>query len=285
MKQIEVKSILEKVNNISNLVFIDQGGQKAVFRGLHKDFGEVVIKIIIEPNERIRREIEIAVDYEIPNTARLLAIEYFEYDSLPAICVIEEYVKGVNLREEIQEKEQLPIKQVISLINTLLETAVYLESEKLVHRDIKPENIMVCPDGSFILLDFGIARLLSKSSLTPNEAQFGPYSPGYAAPEQFRNLKKNIDIRTDLFAIGIVAYEAISGKHPFAEGARDSFDLQRRTEILNPSLLIIKGDDHSELAKFIAILMEKFPSRRPPTAFYAQNWFKTISDSMNINSS
>ncbi|MEE9553925.1 MAG: serine/threonine-protein kinase [candidate division Zixibacteria bacterium] len=282
MKHIDLNTIIEKIDGFSSLEFIEQGGQKAVYRGKHESFGDVVAKFIIQPNERIRREIEIAVNYEIPNTARLFSTQDFEYEGLNAICVIEEYVSGINLRKEIRKNGPLTLKKAICLIETLLETAVSLESYKLVHRDIKPENIMVCPDESFKLLDFGIARFLLKSSLTPNDTRYGPYSAGYAAPEQFRNYKKEIDIRTDLFAIGIVAYEAIAGNHPFANGASDSLEVQRRTETIIPVSLLIDGDKKRELDEFIAILMSKFPSRRPPTAAHALEWFRAICLSLDI---
>jgi serine/threonine-protein kinase len=150
-----------------------------------------------------------------------------------------------------------------------------------VHRDIKPENIMVCTDGTFKLIDFGIARHLIKSSLTPTEAHFGPHTAGYAAPEQFRNLKKEIDIRTDLFAIGVVVYEALAGKHPFIEGSRDQLETLRRTETMIPPPLKVAVDKEDQLSNFIAVLMAKYPSRRPPTAVQAQQWFASIRSAMN----
>ena len=88
---------------------------------------------------------------------------------------------------------------------------------------------MVDRNGEYWLLDFGIARHLDKESITASGAMFGPASAGYAPPEQFRNIKTEIDIRTDLFAIGVVAYEALTGSHPFLQGAKDRVDAYRRT--------------------------------------------------------
>ena len=79
-----------------------------------------------------------------------------------------------------------------------------MEKEGIVHRDIKPENIMVCRDGTFKPLDFGIARHLAKTSITSTEAPFGPHTAGYAAPEPFRNLKKEVDIRADLSLLSVL---------------------------------------------------------------------------------
>jgi eukaryotic-like serine/threonine-protein kinase len=200
----------------------------------------------------------------------------FEHDGQKILYIIEQYIDGTNLRDELSRKGSLSLTEVLNLIDALLKTVEVLERNNLVHRDIKPENIMVCPDGKFILLDFGIARHLGKSSLTPSAAHFGPHTAGYAAPEQFRNLKKEIDIRTDLFAIGVVAYESLSGKHPFIEGSRDYLDTLRRTETLIPDRLEVENDKEGKLMDFIAVLMSKFPSRRPPTALHAQKWFESI---------
>jgi serine/threonine-protein kinase len=222
------------------------------------------------------REIDIAVSCHIPNTAKLYKWGSFKHDGNIVLYIIEEFIDGDNLRNVLKSKGQLPLNDVLRLVDMLLYTAVAMENEKLVHRDIKPENIMVCPDGSFKLIDFGIARQLAKSSLTPTAAHFGPHTAGYAAPEQFRNLKKSIDIRTDLFAIGVVAYESLSGKHPFAEGSRDQLETLRRTETTIPMPLRIDVERGNYLTTFIGVLMEKYPSRRPPTALQAKQWFKSI---------
>lgn len=276
MRPLDLETIQRSLKCIQDLTPLERGGQKEVLRAVHDDFGKVVIKVILEPNERIQREIDIAIDCDIPNTAHLYGWGNIDYEGHSIIYIIEEYIEGTNLREELKAKTQLPIKQVLALMGILLNTAVAMEKENLVHRDIKPENIMVCPDGTFKLIDFGIARHLIKSSLTPTGAHFGPHTAGYAAPEQFRNLKKEIDIRADLFAIGVVAYEALSGKHPFAEGSRDRLEILRRTETTVPSALKVEADKEDQFSKFIAVLMATYPSRRPPTAFQAQQWFDTM---------
>lgn len=281
MRPLDLDTVQRSIKGIRDLTPLERGGQKIVFRATHDGYGEVVIKVILEPNERIQREIDIAIACDIPNTAHLYKWGNIEHDGHSVIYIIEEYIEGTNLREELKAKKRLPIKQVLALMDMLLNTAVAIEKENLVHRDIKPENIMVCPDGTYKLIDFGIARHLIKPSLTPTEAHFGPHTAGYAAPEQFRNLKKEIDIRTDLFAIGVVAYEALAGKHPFAGGSRDQFETLRRTETTIPSALIIDVDKEDQLSNFITVLMAKYPSRRPPTALQAQQWFDSIRRVMN----
>ena len=135
---------------------------------------------------------------------------------------------------------------------------------------------MLDDKGKFWILDFGIARHLEKASITKTEARFGPHTVGYAAPEQFRNYKKDIDIRADLFSIGVVAYEAFSGVNPFWLEAQNAIDVLYRTETVLPSPLLIPGDSQRQLSGLIGIMMEKFPSRRPSSAEVALNWFESL---------
>jgi len=278
MQELSVQLVQSQVPNVRDLTPLGRGGQKIVFKGLHANHGAVVVKLVIgaPQDERVKREIEVASRCCIPHTARLYECGGFDHCGGTICYILEEFVPGVTLRQHLADNGPLSTPAVLTLIQTLLETAVVMEKESIVHRDIKPENIMACPDGSYRLLDFGIARHLAKTSITPTEAHFGPHTAGYAAPEQFRNLKKKIDIRTDLFAIGVVTYEAISSSHPFSNGARDRLDILRRTEHLIPDALAIPGDSNGQLAGFITTLMSKYPSRRPPTAAAAKQWFDAL---------
>ena len=161
MRPPDLDTIQRNVQGVRELDLLAQGGQKMVFRAIHDNYGKVAIKLILQPNPRIQREIDIATTCHIPNTARLYEWGTFDHDGQRILFMIEEYVGGVTLRSEINAKGPLPSNRVLALLDALLDTAVALEKEGLVHRDIKPENIMVCPDGTFRLLDFGIARHLA----------------------------------------------------------------------------------------------------------------------------
>src|SRR5262249_15937464 len=111
-----------------------------------------------------------------------------------------------------------------------LEALVAAGAAKIGHRDVKPENIIQSPQGEFFLLDFGIARHLQLSSNTPTANHFGKFTVGYAPPEQFRNIKRDIDARLDLFATGVTMYECAIGLNPFRHGAANDLDVLRRIE-------------------------------------------------------
>src|SRR6187397_889869 len=131
-----------------------------------------------------------------------------------------EYVRGQTLRAWI--KGQRPTgAEVIAVLQQLLEGLQVLHERGLVHRDLKPENIMVTPEGNIRILDLGVARRVpladaaywiddGVASLTLG---FGVGTPGYMAPEQWR--QSDIDRRADIFAFGVIAYELISAQSPF----------------------------------------------------------------------
>lgn len=274
-----VKRILP---NATEIFEIKTGGQKTVFRATDNDYGTVVVKIMLPDGsgDRLNREIDIVLSNDFPNVPKIYNHGIFDIDENQCVFIIEQYIEGFDLRALLSKNGRLTIEETIGLIEGLLETVTALEMCGVVHRDIKPENILCSTDGKYWLLDFGIARDLRQLSLTDTASHFGPHTAGYAAPEQFRNMKKKIDARADLFSIGVVAYEALTGNHPFAAGARDYLDILRRTEAFHISPLVIKDDTNGELSKFIHLLMEKYPSRRPPSAKMAKDWFDRITENM-----
>lgn len=153
-----------------------------------------------------------------------------------------------------------------------LRFVVELEKNGLIHRDIKPENIIIAANGTVYFLDFGIARVLDMPSLTKTEAVMGPHTPGYAAPEQFNNLKRQIDSRADIFSVGVVTYECVTGQNPFREGARSPLDILQRTEALTPASFDVIGDTQKQFMALLSSMMGKYPSRRPKNATQALDW-------------
>lgn len=272
---------------MKDIEIIIQGGQKVVYKGIHKEYGVVALKIILDPSadERTKREIDSLTKYNFPNVPKLYEWGPFLCENAQTTYLLEQYISGSTLRSILNEQKKLSLNVCLKLLRSLLETAVELEKQQIVHRDIKPENIIIGNDGFFWLLDFGIARHLSKTSITATNIHFGPHTAGYAAPEQFRNIKKEIDIRTDLFSIGVLIYEALTGQHPFVFGARDHLDILRRTETLSPDILLIPGDSQRLLSGFINILMDKYPSRRPRTAKIALDWYTALLPSIKTKNS
>ncbi|MFQ5607725.1 MAG: serine/threonine-protein kinase, partial [Candidatus Zixiibacteriota bacterium] len=121
-----------------------------------------------------------------------------------------EFLEGRTLEEMIKKKVNFNYKIVAKMIYQICSALQYAHDQSIVHRDVKPANIMVLPDYSVKVMDFGIARVES-TSMTKTGVAMG--TPNYISPEQLQG--KKIDGRSDLFSLGIVIYEMLVGERPF----------------------------------------------------------------------
>jgi serine/threonine-protein kinase len=121
-----------------------------------------------------------------------------------------EVLDGVDLKDLCKKRNLLPVKRTLEIVTKVSEALDYAHSQNVVHRDIKPANIMVMPDGTVKVTDFGIARVTT-SVKTQTGIVLG--TPSYMSPEQLSGAK--VDGRSDLFALGIVLFEMLTGERPF----------------------------------------------------------------------
>ena len=252
-----------------------RGGQKIVFDGVHNSYGETVIKLYFQLNDpRSLREIQIERDLNLSMVPKIYETGTIEYEGTETLYIIEQKVKGTELRKVLESGKRFSLEEAVTFLEKGLEFIACIENKGIVHRDIKPENIIRADDGRIFFLDFGIARILGADSLTRTGAMMGPHTPGYAAPEQFNNLKKEIDSRADIFSLGVVTYECITGKNPFREGSINALEVLQKTETITPVQYSIKGDTQSQFMALLGAMMGKYPSRRPRTAKQAIDWLK-----------
>lgn len=252
-----------------------RGGQKIVFDGVHNSYGETVIKLYFHLNDpRSLREIQIERDLNLSMVPKIYETGTIEYEGTETLYIIEQKVKGTELRKVLESGKRFSLEEAVTFLEQGLEFIACIENKGIVHRDIKPENIIRADDGRIFFLDFGIARILGADSLTRTGAMMGPHTPGYAAPEQFNNLKKEIDSRADIFSLGVVTYECITGKNPFREGSINALEVLQKTETITPVQYSIKGDTQSQFMALLGAMMGKYPSRRPRTAKQAIDWLK-----------
>jgi serine/threonine-protein kinase len=123
-----------------------------------------------------------------------------------------EFLQGSELRDLMRDRGNLPIDQVLDMVAQVASGLAYAHEHEIVHRDIKPSNIMVIRDGHVKITDFGIARMASSAVRTQTGMVLG--SPKYMSPEQV--LGKVIDQRSDIFSLGVMLYEMLTGESPFA---------------------------------------------------------------------
>lgn len=199
------------------------------------------------------------------------------------LWMIEEFVTGKNLRKSIQGGQQFSLVDICNFLEIMLDITILSDQYNLVHRDIKPGNIMLDEDGKFWLLDFGISRHLDLDSITDSNSPFGVFTLGYASSEQFRNLKKEIDIRSDLFSIGVVAYEMIQGENFYVKDSNnDVFKIIKKLENNSLPTLAITGDSQFQLSAFIRLLGDHRRYRRPRNAIEAKEIFMAVKSTLNL---
>ena len=213
---------------------------------------------------RVEREIAIMRKINSPNIGRMgdLELTPVTFQAQNLLYYSEEWVEGESL-STILQTSKLPVCEALKLCTDITQAIFELWSLNKVHRDIKPQNIMrQHSDGTYILLDLGLALDLEDKSLT----QYG-YVPGtktYFSPEQLDiNHKRDIDFRSDLFSLGIVLYQSLTGVHPFYKYGMSDQELFSRIitqQIIPPSA--IDANIPPSVSNMICRLLSKQPSGR-----------------------
>lgn len=243
---------------------LGEGGQKYVYLCECQDGNPIALKIIKsgQNSDRTLREIKAASQFAPPRFPQMYSSGKQRIGTDEIIFITEEYIEGESLRDRIKAKK-ISLAEAIKIGKELIFAVSEIADKRFVHRDIKPENVLVSSGQRVVLLDFGIARHLDLTSLTQDIALFGPMTVGYAAPEQIRNEKRGISVRTDLFAWAVVMYELISGINPFIHGCGTRAEVCHRTLKYTPPSL--KNCD-PELSKIIDWCLKKAAHQRPSDA-------------------
>ena len=198
--------ILEEVGN---------GGMAVVYKAKDFDTGAIVaVKILRDEyldNEefcrRFRNESRAIALLNHPNIVKI-----FDVCNSPSLqYIVMEYIDGISLKDYIEQQRVVRVKEAVHFTTQILRALMHAHSKGIVHRDIKPQNIMLLQNGRIKVTDFGIARLLTSQTSTITDKAIG--SVHYIAPEQARGAAT--DARADLYSVGVMLYEMLTGKLPF----------------------------------------------------------------------
>ncbi len=237
-------------------------------------WGEVVLKIS-EATSRssisyLQKEIEILKSIDSHFFPKLYFDEVITFDPLTEdqlnpmrIISIEEKIDSQPLTDIIQSYncESKVVSFLIEMIRAL--RLLWGHTQALVHRDLKPDNILVRRDGRLVIIDLGILRQEGVKGVTNSFNAIGPCTPYYASPEQATNDKKNISFKTDMFTLGIICYEMLSGKNPFIDESSEQYydDILERICEYQPPSLEMYGVSN-EFSRIVAKMMSKEPFKR-----------------------
>jgi eukaryotic-like serine/threonine-protein kinase len=211
--------------------------------------------IIEEARKRLIQEAKAAGRLSHPNIVTIHA--YGETEEFEYICM--EYVSGKTLAEKLNIEKVLSVEDALDIFEQVLMALEVSNKEQIVHRDIKPSNIMITDDRRVKVMDFGIAKLPSLSMTVTGTVLGTPY---YMSPEQISGQK--IDIRSDLFSVGAVLYESLTGERPFA--AENTATLAYKIVQTEPvPAKILNVHIPQEIGNVITKAMTKDPGKRYQT--------------------
>ena len=249
---------------IENLVA--RSGMASIFRATDVRTGRPVALKIPHPEmeadvvlyDRFQREQDIGQKLDHPNVMKVMS-----NDHASQVYMVMEWVDGRLLRQILMEKRKLPIERAVDLTKKICDALDYIHRHGVVHRDLKPENIMVDDEDHVKLIDFGIAGHEGSRRLTFAKLSQLMGTPDYISPEQVKG--KRGDGRSDIYAVGVMFYEMLTGKVPFQ--GPNAFAIMNDRLLNNPiPPREIDPSIPAELQEIIYRALERDPKNRYATA-------------------
>jgi len=223
----EPAELAKQFPQLEIIELLGQGGMGAVYKARQKQLDRVVALKILPPEvgeteafaERFTREARSLAKLNHP---RIVTVFDFGHTEKGLYYFVMEYVDGTDLRQVIQSGELEP-SEALAIVPQICEALQFAHEEGIVHRDIKPENILIDKKGRVKIADFGLAKLLGKTAaeLTLTGAGHRMGTPHYMAPEQIEH-PGQVDHRADIYSLGVVFYEMLTGELPIGRFAPPS---------------------------------------------------------------
>ncbi|UCG13455.1 MAG: protein kinase [Deltaproteobacteria bacterium] len=258
-------AILTAYRNVGKYIIneiLGRGGWSIVYKGVHASLNmPVAIKMLkhtmaLHPefSEKFKNEAKTIANLNHENIVKVYDIE----ELYRTIFIVMEYLEGVSLESILRRTPRLPVPKVVDILLQVCAGLSYAHEHGIVHQDIKPANVFVQTDDRAKIVDFGL-------SSPPGTADFSlPGTVYYMSPEQIDG--ESIDERTDIYSLGIVAYEMVTGRRPYPEDdLAKLMDMHVREDVPDPSTLV--PDLPDELHYFI-----KRATHRDPAARFKTVW-------------
>ena len=249
---------------------IGRGGMGVVYRAKDRGLKRLVAIKLLPPElafrsdikSRFLREAETAAQLSHPNIVPI----YTVHEQNGLVFFVMAYISGDNLAKRLHERGVLTIDETRKILREVADALAYAHERGVVHRDIKPDNILLdAVTGRPMVTDFGIARAMDSSGdsrLTATGMAIG--TPAYMSPEQAAG-DREIDGRSDLYSLGILGYQMLTGEPPFNAGSTPAMLVKHISEAPIP-VQQRRSDVPTDLARTVMMLLEKEPKNRFPTA-------------------
>src|ERR1043166_7648535 len=242
---------------------IGQGGMAVVFLARDLKHHRPVALKVLRPEltaslgaERFLREIDTAAGLNHPHILPL----HDSGEAAGCLYYVMPYVEGDSLRDRLNREKRLPLEEALQIGREVADALSYAHSQGIVHRDIKPENILLAA-GHAVVSDFGIARAMEAAGaerLTSTGLALG--TPAYMSPDQATG-EHRLDGRSDIYSLGCVLYEALTGEPPFA-GPTGQAGLARRLPQASPRVRRVRAEVPEPVEEALAKAMAREPADR-----------------------
>jgi len=243
------------------LGILGQGGMGAVYKARDRELDRLIALKVIRPElatdpailQRFKQELILSRNITHKNVVRIYDLG--EADGIRFISM--EYVEGEDLRTVLRRQGKFGAKEAIEVVEQVCRALDAAHSEGVIHRDLKPQNIMRDKAGRVVVMDFGLARSLGETGMTQTGAIVGTLE--YMSPEQA--LGSTLDQRSDIFSVGLIFYELLTGKAPY-EADTAIASLMKRTREEARAASDVDASVPKSLSAIVSRCLEREPSNR-----------------------
>ena len=256
----------DRLDNYRLETLVASGGMASIFRAADLRDGSLAAIKVPYPqaecdpiyHERFRREIEIGCTLQHPGICKAIPTP-----DASRLYMAMEWLEGRLLRQVLADETSVSVQRSVVIAVQVLAALDYMHSHGIVHRDLKPENIMLDANDQIKIMDFGIAASAGSRRLTFGKLSQIMGSPDYISPEQVKNRRG--DARSDLYAVGVILYEMLTGETPF-HGSNPFAVMNARLSASPRPPSELNSEIPPELDEIVLRALERDPNRRYATA-------------------